>query len=226
MKSKNTTSTRFKYLDVISVLFVATLIISNIGSTKIIGIGPIVFDGGTILFPLAYILGDVLTEVYGFRKARRVILMGLGVLLLSSIIFTIIQYLPAASGLEDQAVAYERIAGFIPRIVGASILAYVIGEFVNAFILAKLKVKTAGKKFWLRSISSSAAGQLLDTIIFSVIAFWGTLPNKDLFTLIVTVYVLKIIFELLVLPITYAVVGYLKRAEESDVYETEFSLLR
>jgi len=226
MKSKNTTSTRFKYLDVISVLFVATLIISNIGSTKIIGIGPFVFDGGTILFPLAYILGDVLTEVYGFRKARRVILMGLGVLLLSSIIFTIIQYLPAASGLEDQAVAYERIAGFIPRIVGASILAYVIGEFVNAFILAKLKVKTAGKKFWLRSISSSAAGQLLDTIIFSVIAFWGTLPNKDLFTLIVTVYVLKIIFELLVLPITYAVVGYLKRAEESDVYETEFSLLR
>lgn len=209
----------FRFFDVVVVLFVATLLISNIGSTKIVGFGSVIFDGGTILFPVAYILGDVLTEVYGFRYARRVIWAGFAALVLMSLTLAIIQFLPAAPGLEDQADAYARIAGFVPRIVGASMIAYLAGSFTNALVLAKLKVKTKGKYFWFRSLASSVVGELIDTLIFSVVAFGGTMPNGDLLKLIATVYLLKITVEAAILPITERIVRLLKTKENVDIFD-------
>ena len=202
----------FRYFDAVVVLFIATLLISNVGSTKVVGIGPVVFDGGTVLFPIAYIVGDILTEVYGFRQARRVIWFGFGALVLMSATLAAVQYLPAANGWDGQA-AYERIAGFVPRLVGASIVAYLFGEFTNAVVLERMRRRFGEQRFWVRSIVSSLAGELLDTVIFSTIAFYGVIPGRQLIQLIVTVYLIKIGFELAVLPVTSRAVRILKRRE-------------
>ncbi|MDB5185695.1 MAG: hypothetical protein JWL85_218 [Candidatus Saccharibacteria bacterium] len=214
----------YRFFDVLIILFVVTLIVSNIGSTKIVEIGRLVFDGGTILFPLAYILGDAITEVYGFRKARRVIWLGFGALLMMVVTLGAIQYMPAATGWDGQ-VAYERIAGVVPRIALASMAAYLVGEFVNSILLAKLKVSMKGKRFWLRSLGSSVVGQGLDTVIFSLIAFAGTMPNNVLISLMVTVYVMKLVFEVVALPVTYWLVAKLKKHEGIDVYEDPMEVL-
>ncbi len=217
---KQSIPTSFKYLDIVVVVFIATLIISNIGSTKIVGIGPITFDGGTILFPLAYILGDVLTEVYGFRYTRRVIWLGFIVLALTAGVLGLINILPAATGTEAGATAFATIAGFIPRIVLASLIAYIIGEFINTILLAKLKVRTNGKHYWARSLAASSVGELFDTLIFSTIAFAGTLPGGDFVRLIITVYLMKLGFELIAVGFTSRIVRILKRREASDPYDT------
>ncbi len=215
---------RFRFFDLIAVVFVLTLVISNIGSTKIVGIGPFIFDAGTILFPLAYILGDAITEVYGFPRARRVIWIGFASLLFMAAILAIIQVLPAAPGWEGQE-AYEQIIGFVPRIVGASMLAYLIGEMVNSILLAKLKVYTKGKFYWLRSFASSVGGQLLDTVIFSLVAFAGTMPGRDLWVLIFTVYGMKLLFEVALLPLNYWLVSMLKKKENIDVFDDRIRIL-
>ncbi len=214
----------FKYYDVIVAMFVTVLIVSNIVSTKLIGSGPLLFDAGTILFPFAYIIGDVLTEVYGYKRARRTIWLGFYSLLVLSMTLLLVQALPAASGWENQT-AYESILGFVPRIALASLCGYIVGEFANSFVLAKLKVRTAGKQLWLRTISSTVVGSALDTVVFSVIAFGGMLTSSELLQLIATVYGIKLAVEVVCTPITYAVVGYLKKAEGADVYDrnTNFS---
>ncbi len=214
----------FKYYDVIVAMFVTVLIVSNIVSTKLIGSGPLLFDAGTILFPFAYIIGDVLTEVYGYKRARRTIWLGFYSLLVLSVTLLLVQALPAASGWENQA-AYESILGFVPRIALASLCGYIVGEFANSFVLAKLKVRTAGKLLWLRTITSTVVGSALDTIVFSVIAFGGMLTSSELVQLIATVYGIKLAVEIVCTPVTYVVVGYLKKAEGADVYDrnTNFS---
>jgi uncharacterized integral membrane protein (TIGR00697 family) len=208
----------YKHLDVITAIFAVVLIISNIVSTKITSIGFLTFDAGTILFPLAYIFGDILTEVYGFKRARKVIWTGFGLLALSTLTIYIVGLLPSASDWTKQE-AYQAILGLTPRIVLGSFAAYLVGEFTNSYILAKLKLKTKGKMLWLRTISSTLVGQILDTAIFTLIAFYGVFSNDILISIIISNYILKVGLEVLFTPATYSIVKYLKKSEETDIYD-------
>ena len=214
----------FKYLGTLSVFFVAVLLISNIASTKIVQLGWLTFDGGTLLFPLSYIFADILTEVYGFARSRRVIWLGFFCAFVMSGLLYIVGMLPAAADWGNQS-AYDVILGQAPRIVFASLIAYLCGEFINSFILAKMKIWTAGKWLWSRTIGSTLVGEFVDSSLFILIAFAGVLPNSLLLTLIVSNYVFKTAIEVLFTPVTYAAVGYLKRTEKEDYYDkdTNFS---
>lgn len=210
----------YKYLDLITTAFAVVLILSNITSTKILSLGWFSFDGGTILFPLAYIFGDILTEVYGYARARRVIWIGFAMNLLMVIIFWIVQKLPPAMDWGNQA-AFESILGVVPRIVLGSLCAYLVGEFLNSYALAKIKVKTQGKFLWLRAIGSTVIGQFADTTVFLLIAFAGVLPWNLLWIIWVSNYIFKILVEVILLPVTYRVVSWLKKKEEVDYFDTE-----
>lgn len=216
-----------RFYATITGLFVAVLLISNIASTKILLLGPFTFDGGTILFPLAYIFGDILTEVYGFKRARKVIWTGFACAALMSIVFLAVGVMPADASWGNQA-AYDAILGFVPRIVIASLIAYFAGEFTNSFVLAKMKIMSRGKDLYKRTIGSTVAGEAVDTAAFALIAFLGILPTDVLIAVIVSNYVFKVGIEVLFTPITYAVVGFLKREEKMDVYDrgTDFSPFR
>jgi len=208
----------FRHLDIITAVFVTVLILSNIASTKIAAIGNISFDGGAILFPLAYIFGDILTEVYGYARARRVIWIGFAMNILMVGTFWAVGALPqdALWGLQEH---FDSILGVVPRIVLGSLAAYLVGEFVNSYILAKLKVKFGGKKFWLRALGSTVIGQFLDTTIFLLIAFAGILPWDLIWIIWLTNYIFKIGVEILLLPVTYRVVAWLKVSEHIDVFD-------
>lgn len=210
----------YKYLGSISVFFVSVLLISNVASTKIVDLKWFTFDGGTLLFPLSYIFGDILTEVYGYKKARSVIWLGFFMALLMSLVFIIVGKLPAASGWNNQS-AYDLILGLTPRIVLASLIAYSCGEFSNSFILAKMKIWTKGKWLWTRTIGSTIVGEFVDSILFILIAFWGILPNSLLLVLIISNYIFKTGVEALFTPITYKVVNFLKKKENEDYYDTD-----
>jgi len=210
----------FKYFSAISVGFVSVLLISNVASTKIVDLKWFTFDGGTLLFPLSYIFGDILTEVYGYKKSRQVIWLGFFSALVMSLIFIIVGKLPAAPGWNNQA-AYDQILGLTPRIVVASLVAYFCGEFMNSFVLAKMKILTKGKWLWTRTIGSTIVGELIDSVLFIVIAFAGILPGGLLITLIVSNYIFKTLIEVLFTPLTYKVVGFLKTSEQVDVYDYE-----
>lgn len=199
-------------------LFVMTLIVSNIASTKIIAVGPLVFDAGTILFPLAYIIGDVVTEVYGYRKMRSLIYVGVTTLLLTMLTFWLVQLMPASSDWPNQ-VAYDSILGVVWRIVFASIIALFLGEIMNAYVMAKMKVTTKGKGLWYRMIGSSGVGSLIDTVVFSVLAFAGTMSGDILLQLIITVFLIKMATEIAISPLTMRVIERIKRHEKLDTYE-------
>jgi len=217
----------YRYLDLITALFVVVLVVSNIASTKVVLLGPLTFDGGTLLFPLAYIFGDVLTEVYGYKRSRRVIWIGFFLLLLSAVTFGLVNALPTPADEFSQrsAEAFSTILGLVPRIVLASLVAYWVGEFANSYILARLKVATQGRFLALRTISSTLVGQGLDTAIFLLVAFYGVWDNNLLWTVFVSNYIFKVGIEALFTPVTYGVVGFLKRAENEDYYDrdTRFS---
>lgn len=205
------------YYTTISGLFIAVLLISNITSTKIVDLGilwwfPIVFDGGTLLFPLSYIFADILTEVYGYKRARQTIWLGFLSAGLMSLCIWFIGILPPAAdrGLQQE---YLHILWYAPRIVLASLIAYLIGELSNARIMATMKQLTKWKHFWLRALWSTVIGQGLDTVIFVLVAFRGILPNSVLIAIIITNYIFKLLIEVVCLPITYHVVGALKRVE-------------
>jgi hypothetical protein len=183
-------------------------------------LGPFTFDGGTILFPISYIFGDILTEVYGYRRSRRVIWTGFLASILMSITFIAVGALPPASDWPNQN-AYDKILGLTPRIVIASLLAYFAGEFSNSFVLAKLKIATSGRWLWTRTISSTAVGQAIDTAIFCLVAFWGVLPGSLLWALIASNYIFKVGFEVAFTPATYAAVNFLKRTEVVDTFDRE-----
>ena len=210
----------YKYLGAISVFFVSVLLISNVASTKIVDLKWFTFDGGTLLFPLSYIFGDILTEVYGYKKSRGVIWLGFFMALLMSIVFIIVGKLPAAVDWNNQA-AYDAILGLTPRIVGASLIAYFFGEFSNSFVLAKMKILTKGKWLWTRTIGSTLVGEFVDSTLFILIAFVGVLPNSLLVTLIISNYIFKTGIEILFTPATYRVVKFLKTKEGEDYYDRD-----
>lgn len=217
----------FRYYDIILALFASALLISNIAATKLIAFGPIITDGGAVLFPLVYIFGDILTEVYGYRYARRAIWLGFGVMLIAVAAFSVVRYMPSAPEYTAQA-AYESVLGFFPRIVAASLLAYLVGEFLNAFVLAKLKVKTAGKKLWARLVGSTIVGELADTVIFAVVAFGGILTGTDMLRFILIGWLFKTGVEVVFLPLTYRLIAFLKKQERIDTFDkkTDFSPLK
>jgi len=209
-------------------LFVAVLIISNVASTKILSIGSfITFDGGTILFPISYIFGDILTEVYGYSKARRVIWTGFLCTALAALIFYIVQILPPAKGWENQE-AYVKILGLTPRIVAASLIAYFAGEFSNSFTLAKMKIFTKGRWLWTRTIGSTLIGELVDTLLFVTIAFLGVFDQGLLYSVFISNYIFKVGVEIVATPLTYVIVRFLKRSEGVDYYDyrTKFNPFR
>ncbi len=215
---------RFKYLDLITGLFVAVLLISNIASSKIIEIWKFTFDGGTILFPLSYIFGDILTEVYGFRRSRRVIWIGFFCAALMSLTLGLVGLIKPAAGWEYQE-AYMRILGQTPRIVTASLIAYFAGEFSNSFVLAKMKILTRGRWLFTRTIGSTIVGEGIDTVIFVIIAFLGVYPNDLVLLIIISNYIFKVSLEVVFTPLTYKIVGFLKRVERVDWfdYRTNFN---
>jgi len=210
----------FRYITAIAVAFVSVLLISNVASSKILALGPFEFDGGTILFPISYIFGDILTEVYGYKRVRGIIWLGFAMNILMALTFMVVGGLPAAGDWPNQD-AYMAILGWTPRIVLASVIAYFVGEFSNSYILAKIKVKMKGKMLWVRTIGSTLVGQGLDTVLFVLIAFYGVLPNSLLVTIIISNYIFKVGVEALFTPATYAVVGFLKRKEGVDEYDKE-----
>ena len=204
---------------VITGLFIAALIAANIISVKVIAIGDWYVPAGVIVFPLSYIFGDVLTEVYGYKAARRVIWLGFLCNLLVVVAIWIGGLWPAAPFWPNQQ-AYDTILGFTPRLLLASFLAYLVGEFANSVVLARLKVATEGRWLWIRTIGSTIVGEGLDSLIFITVAFAGT-PGFDLPTAIVTQWLVKVIYEVIATPLTYLVVGYLKRAEGIDVFDRD-----
>jgi hypothetical protein len=208
----------YKYFSAISVFFVSVLLISNIASSKIVDLGRFTFDGGTLLFPLSYIFGDILTEVYGYKKSKSVIWLGFCSALIMSLVLIIVGRLPPAPGWDNQD-AYNKILGLTPRIVLASLAAYFCGEFVNSFVLAKMKILTQGKWLWTRTIGSTVVGEFVDSLIFVLIAFAGILPDHLLFVVIVSNYVFKTLVEILFTPLTYKVVDFLKKTEKEDFYD-------
>lgn len=214
----------YRYLDLITAAFVTVLIVSNIGSTKILTLGPFTFDGGTILFPLAYIFGDVLTEVYGYRASRRVIWTGFVCLGLMAVTLGVIDLLPPAGDWTLQE-SFHAILGQTPRIVVASLIAYFAGEFTNSVVLAKLKIRTEGRWLWLRTIGSTIVGEGVDTVVFLVVAFLGVFPNDLLWAIFISNYIFKVGVETIFTPLTYQVVAFLKRAEHEDYYDrnTDFN---
>ena len=225
MNENSKANTRhYKYYDLILGLFVAVLLISNVASSKVLDLGPFTFDGGTILFPISYIFGDILTEVYGYKKSRRVIWTGFFAAFLMSAVFMIVGKLPPAADWPNQK-AYEKILGLTPRIVIASLIAYFAGEFSNSYTLAKMKIFSKGKLLWSRTIGSTIVGEGVDTLLFVFIAFYGVFPGNLLLAILISNYVFKVCFEAAFTPFTYMIVGYLKRKERSDVYDydTDFN---
>jgi len=214
----------YRYFDLIMAFFVAILLISNVASSKIMDLGPFTFDGGTILFPLSYIFGDILTEVYGYRRSRRVIWTGFGCAALMAAVFAVVGALPPAEGWEGQE-AYLAILGLTPRIVLGSLVAYFCGEFSNSYILAKMKLFTKGRWLWTRTIGSTLVGEGVDTLLFVLIAFYGILPFGLLVSVMISNYIFKVGLETVMTPLTYRVVDWLKLHEQEDYfdYKTDFN---
>lgn len=207
---------------VVVAVFVTCLLIANIIAVKLVNIFGLTVPAGIIIFPISYICGDVLTEVYGYRRARQVIWLGFGCNLLAVIAIWAGQVLPGAVFWDAQT-AYERILGFTPRLLVASFCAYLVGEFANSFVLAKMKVMTGGRWLWTRTIGSTVVGEGLDSLIFVTIAFWGIIPAAGLLSAIVTQWLFKVAYEALATPLTYAAVGFLKRQEGIDVFDRDTS---
>jgi len=208
----------YQYYDIILVLFVAVLLISNIASTKILLLWKFTFDGGTLLFPLSYIFGDVMTEVYGYGRAKRAIWLGFFSALLMSIVIMAVVVLPPAADWPHQE-AFKNILGQTPRIVLASLIAYFSGNFTNSYILAKMKLLTKGRWLWTRTIGSTLVGEALDTALFVLIAFAGVLPLGLLTAVAVSNYIFKCGVEIIFTPITYKIVGFLKVKEGEDYFD-------
>jgi uncharacterized integral membrane protein (TIGR00697 family) len=217
------TGRHFRYYDFVMAAFVAVLLLSNvIGAAKPaaieIGGEPWVFGAGILFFPLGYVIGDVLTEVYGYARARRVIWAGFVGLIFMAFMSWVVVSLPPATGWEGQA-AYESVFGQVPRIVLASIAAFWAGEFVNSYVMARMKIWTQGRHLWSRTIGSTVVGQGVDSLIFYPLAFWGVWENDAVVTVMVTNWGLKVIWEVVLTPVTYMVVGWLKRKEGVDLFD-------
>jgi len=228
-----TTQKQFRYYEFVMAAFVTVLICSNlIGPAKIVQPDwlPFAFGAGVLFFPISYIFGDILTEVYGYARARRVIWAGFGGLVFASVMASVVVALPPAPFWENQK-AYEIAFGTTWRIAAASMFAYFCGEFANSFVLAKMKIRTAGRWLWTRTIGSTLVGEAVDSTLFYPLAFYnsGLIPNEQLPAIMLAQFGLKVAVEVVFTPITYKIVGALKRAEHEDYYDrgtnfTPFSL--
>ena len=224
----------YRYYDLIMALFVAVLLTSNIASSaKIVAWGvalpvlglPLAFDAGTLLFPISYIFGDVLTEVYGYAASRRVIWVGFAMAALMGVTLWLVARLPREATWQQATgqAAYDAVLGGVSKggILVASILAYFCGEFTNSFILAKMKIRTQGRYLWTRTIGSTLVGQAVDSVVFTVVACaFGVFPWSIAFSIIVANYIFKVSIEIIFTPVTYRVISWLKLAEHEDYFDT------
>jgi len=207
-----------KCFSIISTVFVSVLLISNTVATKLFSIGPFIFTGGILVFPISYIFGDVLTEVYGYRRTRKIIWTGFFCLAFMSLVYLVVGLLPAAPTWQNQE-AYASILGLVPRIALASFIAYWAGEFSNSYVMAKMKIWTQGKYLWTRTIGSTIVGEGVDSILFVLIAFLGILPSTTLVVAISSGYLFKVLYEVIATPITYKIVRFLKKVEGCDHFD-------
>ncbi len=212
------TAPRYKYLDALTTAFVVILLVSNLVAQKVCLIGPFAVSGAVLLFPITYIFGDIFTEVYGFAASRRAIWLGFFGTLLLYLMGAITIALPAAPGWHNQQ-AFATVFGFIPRILAASLIAFWAGEFANSYTMARLKLFTNGRKLWTRTIGSTVVGQAVDTVLVIILTFGGIVPVATLANMIATGYALKVGYEVLATPLTYAVINALKRAEQADAFD-------
>jgi len=225
----------YRYYDFVMAAYVCVLLCSNlIGPAKettvtIPHLGHLTFLAGVLFFPLSYIFGDILTEVYGYARDRRVVWAGFAALVFASIMASVVVHLPPSASSRATQPAVEAIFGNTPRIVLASMIAFLCGTFVNSYVMAKMKILTAGRWLWTRIVGSTLCGELVDSAIFYVVAFYGRMPNDHLLLLMFTQYLLKSGWEFIAAPLTYRIVHFLKRAEQEDYYDigtnfTPFSL--
>ena len=220
---------RYRYYDLIMAGFVTAILCSNlIGAGKPAHWGAFTFSGGVLFFPISYLFGDILTEVYGYARARRVVWAGFAAMLFASLMSVVVLALPPAPGWEGQA-ALQSVFGGTPRIVLASLVAFWAGELTNSFTLAKMKIWSAGRRLWTRTIGSTVVGEMVDSLIFYPLAFLGVWDTSTVVKVLFTNYLLKVAWEVLATPLTYRIVAFLKRAEQEDWYDrdtdfTPFSL--
>jgi queuosine precursor transporter len=221
-KSDSHPGRRYRYYELVMAAFVTVLLCSNIiGAAKVAHFGSFSFGAGVLFFPISYIFGDVLTEVYGYARARKVVWAGFGAMIFASFMSWVVVALPPAAGWPNQA-AYETVFGATPRIVGASLVAFFCGEFANSFVLAKMKIATQGRFLWMRTIGSTLVGEGVDSLLFYPLAFWGAWGDNQLvIKVMITNYLIKSGWEALGTPITYWVVAFLKRAEQEDYFDTD-----
>lgn len=225
MNSHNHTSKNYRFFEAILVAFVTLLLCSNlIGAAKVVQIGGLSFGGTLIFFPITYLFGDVLTEVYGYKRSRKVIWSGFFAMGFASFVTWLIVILPPAPGWEYQK-EVEIVFKSTPRLALASMLAYFIGEFVNSYVLAKMKVWTEGKWLWARLVLSTVAGEAIDSVIIYPLAFYGIWSNDLILKVMITSYFVKVLWEVFAMPFTYPLVNFLKRIENEDYYDrkTNFS---
>jgi queuosine precursor transporter len=226
---------QFRYYDFVMAAYVCVLLCSNlIGPAKETTIslpvfGDVTFLAGVLFFPISYIFGDILTEVYGYARDRRVVWAGFAALAFASFMAAVVVHLPPSATSRTNQAAVEMIFGNTPRIIVASITAFLCGTFVNSYVLAKMKILTQGRWLWTRIIGSTLCGELVDSLIFYVVAFYGRMPWPHLVAVMFTQYVLKSGWEIVAAPLTYRVVAFLKKAEREDYYDihtnfTPFSL--
>jgi queuosine precursor transporter len=225
----------YRYYDLILGAYVCVLLCANlIGPAKVSTVhvplwGPVTFMAGVLFFPISYVFGDILTEVYGYARDRRVVWSGFAALVFAALMSAVIVYLPPADFWRHKQPAVEEIFGNTPRIIGASIVAFWCGSFVNSYVLARMKLWSSGRWLWTRIVGSTLCGELVDSGLFYTIAFAGLWPSDELLTVTTTQYVLKSAWEVIMTPVTYRIVGFLKRAEQEDYYDrdtnfTPFSL--
>jgi uncharacterized integral membrane protein (TIGR00697 family) len=231
-QSRSETSARekhFRYYDLVMAAFVTILLCSNlIGVSKVCTIHGVTFGAGVLFFPISYAFGDILTEVYGYARSRKVVWAGFAAMAFASFMSWVVIKLPPAQGWTGQA-AVESVFGSTPRIVVASLAAYFIGEFANSFTMAKMKIWTKGRHLWTRTTGSTIIGEMVDSFIFYPLAFTGIWPSDLVTKVMLSNYLIKVLWEVLMTPVTYKVVGFLKRAENEDYYDydtnfTPFSL--
>lgn len=228
--SRSRTAARtYRYYDLVMAAFVTILLCSNlIGAGKVVTLWGFTFGAGVLFFPISYVFGDILTEVYGYARSRKVVWAGFGAVAFASFMSTVVLKLPPAQGWGQQE-AYEAVFGATPRIVLASLIAYFAGEFSNSFTLAKMKIRSNGKHLWMRTIGSTIIGEGVDSLIFYPVAFLGVWPTELVVSVMLSNYLIKVGWEALMTPVTYRIVGFLKRAEHEDYYDrdtdfTPFSL--
>ena len=211
----------YKYYDFVMAAFVTVLLCSNlIGAAKLTTIFGVTFGSGVLFFPISYIFNDVLTEVYGYARARKVVWAGFGAIAFASLMAFVVVSLPPAAGWNDQP-AYQAVFGNTVRIVGASIIAFFAGEFTNSFVLAKMKIATSGRFLWMRTIGSTVIGEAVDSMIFYPVAFLGVWSQDQVVTVMINNYLFKCGWEALITPFTYIVVNFLKKAENEDYYDRD-----